>query len=102
MIWEIAIDATPDPRPEDLADLLDELLSALEELPSVLGPVTSGNRETRWIGARFDFESPGFERAVETGIALFNRAAQEAGLASVIIQHVEITRVHELAEVGSL
>ena len=80
-----------------LDEAVEQVLCALLERPTALGPVTYANVPEQSVGARFDLEAPDFETAIAKGLALFTEALDTAGVGDAQIIHGEVVEDDPIA-----
>ena len=78
---------------EALADGIDRLATALDEIDEARGARVSCNAEQRWAQAHFFVSAPDFVDAVKRGIATFEQAVASASLAPLPLARVEVGRL---------
>lgn len=90
MDWVLTLEAMPGSPSPAVAHALDDLLSALERIPGVGGPVTFADPRNGTLGARFDVEAPAVEDALAAGLRVFAGASRTAGITAPVILRAEI------------
>lgn len=98
MVWTASLEARLENPRSDLVDLADELLSALEQQPGVLGAAAFVNLEEQTLGGRFDVEQPDARAAFHAAVDYFIVALAAIGLVdtAVAIIGVEIVEAQVL------